>query len=88
MDNKMIESYCVRIENFDFEENNEILEENELNHFMRTVMMELEVILDMKFVKFWAFIVKNPFVIEFLDSLLMNMRKNNDIYKLVVESEA
>jgi hypothetical protein len=49
--------------------------------------MELDFILDLKFVKFWAYMVKNPYVMEFLDSLLMNMRKNNDIYKLVVESE-
>jgi hypothetical protein len=49
--------------------------------------MELEFILDLKFVKFWAFMVKNTYVIEFMDSILMNMRKNNDIYKLIVESE-
>jgi hypothetical protein len=88
MDNKMVESYCVRIENFDKNEFSDILEESELIHFMRQIMLEMNNVLDMPFVEFWANIVKRSNVINFLDALLMNMRKNDDIYKLVVESEA
>jgi hypothetical protein len=88
MDNKMVESYCVRIENFDKNEFSDLLEESELIHFMRQIMLEMNNVLDMPFVEFWANIVKRSNVINFLDALLMNMRKNDDIYKLVVESEA
>ena len=80
----MIESYCLRIENFELKEQTDILEENELNHFLSQIIIELSVILDMPFVQFWAYFVKNKYAIEFLDALLMNMRKNNDIYKLQV----
>ena len=71
----MVEVYCARIENFTSSESKDLLEEQELFHFLQELMGELTFVLELPFVKFWAYIIKNTQVISFLDSFLMNMRK-------------
>jgi len=51
-------------------------------HYSRQLIQELEYLLSLPFVKFWAEIVKDSQVMDFLDAFLFNMRKRNDIYKL------
>jgi len=74
----------MRIENFSEEESRDLLEEKELIGFFQDVTSELRYIFELPFVKFWAYIIKNTYVITFLDTYLQNMRKQNEIYKLQI----
>ena len=40
--------------------------------------------LNLPFVAFWAEVTKDSQIVDFLDALLLNMRKRNDVYKLQV----
>lgn len=84
LDNKMLESYCTPASelNITNKERPEILEEEAFLHYARQLTQELEYILALPFVKFWAEMTKDSQVIDFLDAFLFNMRKRNDIYKL------
>jgi len=87
MDNKLIEVYCARIENISETESRDLLEEKELFGFFQDLATELKYIIELPFVKFWAYVIKNTYVITFLDTYLQNMRKQNDIYKLQLTAE-
>lgn len=63
----------------------DLLEEEELIYHLRKISKELEYILDFSFVKFWAYIVKFPVFVDFLDTFLMNMRKYNDLEKIEID---
>jgi len=52
--------------------------------FIRQLLDELEYVLDLPYAKFWATITKSEVFIPFLDTLLSNLRKVNDTYKLQV----
>jgi len=84
LDNKLVETYCNPDGEGDFtnKERPEVLDEEEFMHFSRQLVQELEYLLVLPFVKFWAEVVKDTQVIDFLDAFLFNMRKRNDIYKL------
>ena len=84
LDNKMVESYCTPDGKGDFsnKERPEVLEEEEFMHYICQLIQELEYLLALPFVKFWAEVVKDSQVMDFLDAFLFNMRKRNDIYKL------
>lgn len=50
--------------------------------YLRLVTAELEYVLHLPFVHFWAEITKDSQVMDFLDAFLNNVRKRNDVYKL------
>lgn len=81
LDNKLIDAYYVKRENFN-EEERDHLEAEEFQHFVRLLCKDLEYILNLNFVKFWGVITKMPEVLRFLDDFLQNVRKHNDLYKL------
>lgn len=66
-------------------ESDDILVEEELVHHMRKIAKELSYIVDLDFCRFWAYIVKFPIFIEFLDDFLLNMRKYNDLEKIQID---
>ena len=59
-----------------------MLEDDAFLHFTRKLNQELEYILALPFVNFWAEVTKDSQVIDFLDAFLLNVRKKNDVYKL------
>lgn len=80
----MLETYCTVTgeANITNKERPEILEEEAFLHYSRQLTQELEHVLALPFVKFWAEMTKDSQVIDFLDAFLFNMRKRNDTYKL------
>lgn len=71
--------------NRDGRQSDDILVEDELVHHMRKIAKELSYIVDLGFCRFWAYIVKFPIFIEFLDDFLQNMRKYNDLEKIQID---
>ena len=81
MDNKLIDAYYSKMENFD-ESERDILESEEFLHMIRMINRDLEFVLGLRFTHFWGFVTKVPEVQRFLDEFLQNVRKHNDIYKI------
>ena len=52
------------------------------------MLKELQFILSLPFIKFWAELTKDSQIIDFLDGFLLNVRKHNDVYKLQIAVEA
>lgn len=63
----------------------ELLAEQELIHYLRKIAKHLEHLLDLSFCKFWAFIVKFPVYITFMDDFLQKVRKYNDLDKITID---
>ena len=84
LDNQMIEIYCGSLDVNDFtsKERSEVLEDEAFMFYSRMLSQELEFVLNLPFVHFWAEITKDSQVIDFLDAFLLNVRKRNDVYKL------
>lgn len=82
MDNKLIDAYYTKLENFS-EIERDLLEDAELLHFLRIVNRDIDYLLNLKFSSFWVAIIKIPNIQLFLDEFLQNVRKHNDIYKLL-----
>jgi len=84
LDNKLVEYYCGQNEENDFtsREKPEILDEEAYMFYTRALTAEVEQVLHLPFVHFWAEITKDSQVMDFLDALLNNVRKRNDVYKL------
>ena len=61
-----------------------MLEDEAFLHYTRQLTQEVEHVLAKSFVQFWAEVTKDSQVIDFLDAFLLNVRKNNDVYKLQV----
>ena len=59
-----------------------MLEEEAFIYYLRSLTKEVEFILSLPFVQFWAEITKDTQVMDFLDQFLLNIRKRNDVYKL------
>ncbi|CDW72771.1 UNKNOWN [Stylonychia lemnae] len=81
LDNKLIDAYYAKLENFS-EEEKDILQDAEFSHFSRLINRDLEFILNLRFTHFWSVIIKLPEILRFLDEFLQNVRKYNDIYKV------
>ena len=84
LDNKLIEFYCGENDENDFtqREKPEMLEEDAFLFYLRKLTAEVEYLVHLPFVHFWAEITKDTQVMDFLDALLSNVRKRNDVYKL------
>ena len=81
----MVEAYCgCSDEGFSAKERVEILEDEAFLFYIRKLTQELEFIVNQPFAHFWAEITKDDQVMDFLDALLLNMRKRNDVFKLQV----
>lgn len=61
------------------------LGDKELIHHLRKLTKELEFLLDLEFHRFWAYIVKFPQTLEFIDDFLQNVRKYNDLQKIQID---
>lgn len=59
-----------------------MLEEEAFMYYLRSLTKEVEFILNLPFVHFWAEVTKDTQVMDFLDKFLLNIRKRNDVYKL------
>ena len=70
----------------ELEPKNESLPTDELLFYMRRITKDLEYVIDLGFVEFWAYLSRSEDFRDFLDSYLLNMRKYNDISKLVSET--
>jgi len=86
LDNKLIEYYCGCCEESDFSqrERPEILEEETFMYYVCQLTVEVEYVLSLPFVQFWAEITKDTQVMDFLDAFLLSIRKRNDVEKLQV----
>ena len=51
-------------------------------YYLQSLTKEVEFILNLPFVQFWAEVTKDTQVMDFLDQFLLNIRKRNDVYKL------
>ena len=70
----------------ELETRNESLPLDELLFYMRKITKELQHIVDMSFIEFWAHIAKLEELRDFLDVYLLNMRKYNDIQKVASDT--
>ena len=59
-----------------------MLEEEAFMYYLQSLTKEVEFILNLPFVQFWAEVTKDTQVMDFLDQFLLNIRKRNDVYKL------
>ena len=82
MDNKLIDVYYSNKERFTSEERGEQIDREAFLLYTRLTIKELQYFLNLPFIKFWAEIVKDSQIIDFLDDFLLNVRKHNDVYKL------
>lgn len=85
MDNKLIEAYYAKKENFSDEEK-DILAQEEFLFYLRQLVKDLDYLINLEFVSFWGVFKKIPEVIRFLDGFILNVRKFNDIYKVQFDS--
>ena len=81
MDNKLIDAFYSKMENF-AEDERDILQSEEFLHLISMINRDLEYILSLRFSHFWGFISKVQEIQHFLDEFLSNVRKHNDIYKI------
>ena len=81
MDNKLIEAYYSKKENFTAEERDQLKKE-EFLFFIRQLQKDLEFLSNLDFVSFWGVFKKCPDIMKFLDTFIQNVRKYNDIYKV------
>lgn len=84
LDNKLIDAYCNLGDESDFDpkERPEVLEDEAFLFYCRQLCQEVEYVLNLPFVAFWAEVTKDSQIVDFLDAFLLNMRKRNDVYKL------
>ena len=61
------------------------MDDKELIHHLRKLTKDLEFLVDQEFCKFWAYIVKFPQIVEFIDDFLQNVRKYNDLQKIQID---
>ena len=87
LDNKLIDAYYTKVENFS-EDERDLLEAEEFTYFIRSINQHLLYISSQKFVRFWALMTRQKEVMRFLDEFLQNVRKHNDIYQLQFASSA
>ena len=86
----MIEHYSLPFEDQPFnlwqgqQEEMECLDEQVFLFNTRVTIKELEYLLSLPFSKFWAHLTKTDRVQAYLDTILANLRKVNDTYKLQV----
>ena len=85
LDNMMIEAYYSMQERFDRDEQIQVLEQDTLLNYLKQIRKELNYLIGLPFVKFWAEIVKDEQILDFLDDFLSNVRKHNDVLKLKPE---
>jgi hypothetical protein len=64
---------------YTLDEGDSALVDQELIHHLRKLTKDLEFLIDLEFCRFWAYIVKFPQIIEFIDDFLQNVRKYNDL---------
>lgn len=57
LDNKLIDAYYTKIENFS-EEEKDLLQDQEFCYFIKEANKELEFILDLRFTSFWGIMTK------------------------------
>ena len=57
LDNKLIDAYYTKIENFS-EEEKDLLQDQEFLYFIKEANKELEFILDLRFTNFWGIMTK------------------------------
>mmetsp|Transcript_4408 Transcript_4408/g.6425 ORF Transcript_4408/g.6425 Transcript_4408/m.6425 type:complete len:294 (+) Transcript_4408:187-1068(+) len=88
LDNNLIDSVYSNILTLNQEmskRSDDMLIEQELIHHLRKIARELDYILDFPFSKFWAYLVKFPLFMSFLDDFLQNLRKYNDLEKITID---
>lgn len=69
MDNKLIDAYYSKLENF-AEDERDLLENEEFLHMLRMINRDLEYVLSLRFSHFWGFVSKVPELQRFLDEFL------------------
>jgi hypothetical protein len=67
LDNNLIDQVYSSLYN---DQGDEPLADEELLHHLRKLTKELEFLLDQDFCRFWAYIVKFPQTVEFIDDFL------------------
>lgn len=67
------------------QDSDDMLAEEELLHHFRKLTRELDFLLDLPFCTFWAYMKTFPIFINFLDEFLQNLRKYNDLEKIVID---
>jgi hypothetical protein len=84
LDNNLIDSYFSNLHTFSEEwgYGEDMLAEKELIHHLRKITKILEFLDDFTFWRFWAYIIKFPLFLDFIDEFLQNIRKYNDIEKI------
>jgi len=89
LDNNLIDSVYSNLLTLskDRQDSADMLAEDELIHHLRKLTRELDYILDLPFCTFWAYIVKFPLFMRFLDEFLQNVRKYNDLEKIQIDLE-
>ena len=71
LDNNLIDSvFSSLLTMSPNEQKEDLLSEFELIHYIRNITKELEFVNDLRFVKFWVYIVKFPLFIDFMDQFL------------------
>ena len=86
MDNNLIDSVFSNLMTLsEGQKEAGVLGEEELIHHFCKMTKTLEHLYDMDFVKFWAYVIKFPLFVDFLDDYLLQIRKYNDFEKINID---
>jgi len=89
MDNNLIDSVFSNLMTLSEEQKIAgVLSEEELIHHFCKMTKTLEHLYDLEFVKFWAYIIKFPLFVDFLDDYLLQIRKYNDFEKINIDLDS
>lgn len=86
LDNKIIEALFHRTSHYELspEEARETPDEEAFLFFLRQAIQELSFVAALPYAKFWAQMAHGQETIAFLDTLLSNLRTENDTHKLQI----
>lgn len=89
LDNNLIDSVYSNIMTIQKDKlthaGDDLLAEQELLYQLRKITKELEFLVELPFVRFWAYAAQLPDFINFLDVFLQNIRKYNDLEKVQID---
>lgn len=70
LDNKLIDTYYANRVDIFSEDEKDILQAEEILHFLRLLNRDLDFLINLKFVAFWGLVSKTPEIARFIDEFL------------------
>lgn len=87
LDNKLLDAYFGGKKDGFTEEERDLLQMEELCHYLRGIGRDLEYLLSLRFAEFWGLVSKTPEISRFLDDFLQHVRKHTEPIEPVQSQE-